>query len=191
MWLGLNCAKLPFKAVCDKFGVDENTRSFLGHAVALYSDDGYLDKPAIEVIERVVLYRNSFFNLQGGSPYLYPRHGLSELPQGFARQGAVYGATTMLRAPYKEVVYTDGVATGIKLKVNESEDFEVKCKYILGDPSYFPDKVQEVGKVLRVVCILDQAIPNTNNAHSAQIIIPQKESGRSHGIYLFVYIQLF
>jgi len=181
---GLNCAKLPFKAVCDKFGVDENTRSFLGHAVALYSDDGYLDKPATEVIERVVLYRNSFFNLQGGSPYLYPRHGLSELPQGFARQGAVYGATTMLRAPYKEVVYTDGVATGIKLKINETEDFEVKCKYILGDPSYFPDKVKEVGKVLRVVCILDQAIPNTNNAHSAQIIIPQKESGRSHDIYV-------
>ena len=180
----MDCSKVPFKAVCQYFGVDENTISFIGHAVALYTDDSFLNKTANEVMDRVLLYNSSLHNLSGGSPYLYPRYGLSELPQGFARQGAVYGATTMLRAPFKEICYDGGVATGIKLTINEGEELEVKCKYLLGDPSYFPDKVTETGKVLRMVCILDQPIPNTNNSHSAQIIIPQKESGRSHDIYI-------
>lgn len=180
---GLDCSKIPFKAVCAKFGVDENTQSFVGHAVALYSDDSFLQTRASEVIERIMLYRNSFYNLGGGSPYLYPRYGLSELPQGFARQGAVYGATTMLRAPLKNICYEDNKTTGVNLTVDGKDHF-VKCKYILGDPSYFPEKVKESGKVLRMVCILDHPIPNTNNSHSAQIIIPQKESGRSHDIYI-------
>jgi Rab GDP dissociation inhibitor len=184
---GLDCSKVPFRAVCEKFGVDENTKSFLGHAVALYTDDSFMDKRACEVMDRISLYHNSISNLSGGSPYLYPRHGLSELPQGFARQGAVYGATTMLRAPLKEICYDGDVVSGIKLKVNEEEEFEVKCKYVLGDPSYFPEKVQEVGKVCRIVCVLDHAIPNTDNAHSVQIIIPQKESRRSHDIYIVCF----
>merc|ERR1711862_694838 len=138
-------------------------------------------------MDRILLYHSSITNLNGGSPYLYPRHGLSELPQGFARQGAVYGATTMLRAPLKEICYDGETVTGIKLKVSEDEDFEVKCKYVLADPSYFPDKVKETGKVCRVICLLDAAIPNTDNAHSVQIIIPQKESRRSHDIYIVCF----
>merc|ERR1712137_1379399 len=182
---GLDCTKVPFKAVCAKFGVDDNTKSFLGHAGALYTDDSFLDKRASDVMDRIKLYHSSISNLRGGSPYLYPRYGLSELPQGFARQGAVYGATTMLRAPLKEIIYDEsGAAQGIKLKISDTEDHEVKCKYILGDPSYFPEKVAEAGKVMRMVCVLNAPIPNTNNAHSVQIIIPQKESGRSHDIYI-------
>lgn len=178
----MDCSKVKFSAVCAKFSVDDNTKSFLGHAVALYTDDSFLDKRASEVMERLSLYHSSISNLNGGSPYLYPRHGLSELPQGFARTGAVHGATTMLRAPLKEICFDEsGAVSGVKLQVNDSEEFTVKCKYVLGDPSYFPDKVQEVGKVLRMVCMLDHAIPNTDNAHSVQIIIPQKETNLSHG----------
>jgi len=182
---GLDCSKVSFKTVCTKYGVDEDTTTFLGHAVALYTDDTFLEKPAHEVMDRILLYNNSLANLNGGSPYLYPRYGLSELPQGFARQGAVYGATTMLRAPLKEIIYdSNGAAQGIKLKISDTEDYEVKCKYILGEPSYFPEKVKEIGQVMRMVCVLNAPIPNTNNSHSAQIIIPQKESGRSHDIYI-------
>jgi len=182
---GINCAKLPFRAVYDKFGVDDNTRSFVGHAVALFTDDKYMDdRPAIKVMEQIMLYRNSFFNLGGGSPYLYPRHGLSELPQGFARQGAVYGATTMLRAPFQEVIYDGEIAKGVRLSLGEGGHHDVQCKYLIGDPSYFQQKVKAVGKVLRMTCISNHAIPLTDNAHSAQVIIPQRESGRSHDIYI-------
>lgn len=181
---GINCAKLPMRAVYDKFGVDENTRSFVGHAVALFTDDNYVDdRPAIKVMEKILLYRNSFYNLGGGSPYLYPRHGLSELPQAFARQGAVYGATTMLRAPLQEVLWENGIATGVRLAI-DGNAHDVKCKYVIGDPSYFPDRVRTVGKVLRMICIMDHPIPNTENAHSAQVIIAQKDAARSHDIYI-------
>lgn len=48
------------------------------------------------------------------SPYLYPRYGLGELPQAFARLSAVYGGTYMLNQPAVEVLYENGVAVGIK-----------------------------------------------------------------------------
>jgi len=221
---GLDCTKLPFKAVCAKYGVDEDTTTFLGHAVALYTDESFLEKPAHEVMDRILLYNSSLANLNGGSPYLYPRYGLSELPQGFAHEvmdrillynsslANLNGGSPYLYPRYglselpqgfahevmdrillynsslanlKEILYDEsGAAQGIKLKISDTEDHEVKCKYILGDPSYFPEKVAEAGKVMRMVCVLNAPIPNTNNAHSVQIIIPQKESGRSHDIYI-------
>ena len=36
-----------------KFGLDENTVDFIGHALALYRDDAYLDQPALEFVKRV------------------------------------------------------------------------------------------------------------------------------------------
>ena len=43
----------------------------------------------------------------GKSPYIYPLHGLGELPQSFARLSAIYGGTYMLEKPIDEIV-TDG-----------------------------------------------------------------------------------
>lgn len=61
-----------------------------GHALALYTDDSYLDKPAEETVLRIQLYANSLLRYSK-SPYLYPLYGLGELPQAFARLSAVYG----------------------------------------------------------------------------------------------------
>jgi Rab GDP dissociation inhibitor len=36
-----------------KFGLEENTIDFIGHAVAMQRDDGYLQRPAIEAILKV------------------------------------------------------------------------------------------------------------------------------------------
>jgi Rab GDP dissociation inhibitor len=60
----------------------------------------------------------------------------------------------------------------------------VKAKFVIGDPSYFPDKVKKTGQVVSCICILSHPIPNTNNAESAQIIIPQKECKRKNDIYI-------
>ena len=51
---------------------------------------------------------------------------------------------------------------------------------VVGDPSYFPDKVRRTSKVVRAMCLLSHPIPNTNNAPSAQIILPQRQVGQSH-----------
>src|SRR5690606_40568807 len=81
-----------------KFGVQPNTIDFLGHAVACYFDGSYLDRQAIELIERIKLYGDSLA-IYGQSPYVYPLYGLGELPQVFARLCAVYGGTYMLNKP--------------------------------------------------------------------------------------------
>lgn len=50
-----------------------------------------------------------------------------------------------------------------------------KCSQVFCDPSYVPDRVKKVSKVIRCICLLDHPIPNTNDALSTQIIIPQKQ----------------
>ena len=49
----------------------------------------------------------------------------------------------MLNKPFEGVVMgDDGKVAGVK-----SEGETVKCKMVVADPSYFPDKCKEVGKV--------------------------------------------
>lgn len=59
-----------------------------------------------------------------------------------------------------------------------------KCKQVYCDPSYVSDKVTKVGQVVRCICLLDHPIPDTKDALSTQIIIPQKQVGRKSDIYV-------
>jgi Rab GDP dissociation inhibitor len=45
-------------------------------------------------------------------------------------------------------------------------------------------KVRPTGKVVRAICVLNHPIPNTDNSPSCQIIIPQRQTGRQHDIYV-------
>lgn len=130
----------------------------------------------MDLINRVKLYSESLVRY-GKSPYLYPLYGLGELPQGFARLSAIYGGTYMLDKPVDEIVFENGKAVGVR-----SGNEVARCKQIYCDPSYVLDRVEKVGQVVRCVCILNHPIPNTNNALSCQIIIPQKQVGRKSGI---------
>ena len=49
----INC---PFKDLIDKFGLEENTIDFIGHAVALYSNNSYLEDTAIKTIKKLKFY---------------------------------------------------------------------------------------------------------------------------------------
>ncbi|KAK4727196.1 hypothetical protein R3W88_032113 [Solanum pinnatisectum] len=143
-----------------KYGLDDNTVDFIGHALALHRDDRYLDKPALDTVKRMKLYAESLARFQGGSPYIYPLYGLGELPQvEFDEEGKVCGVT--------------------------SEGETAKCKKVVCDPSYLTNKVRKVGKVARAIAIMSHPIPNTNDSHSVQIILPQKQLGRKSDLYLF------
>ncbi|MBA0698150.1 hypothetical protein Goari_021655, partial [Gossypium aridum] len=164
-----------------KYGLEDDTIDFIGHALALYSSDNYLDQPALDFVKRMKLYAESLARFQGGSPYIYPLYGLGELPQAFARLSAVYGGTYMLNKPECKIEYgDDGKVIGVT-SVGET----AKCKKVVCDPSYLPDKVKKVGKVARAVCIMSHPIPDTNDSHSAQVIVPQKQLGRKSDMYLF------
>lgn len=112
---------------------------FLGHAVALHSEDSYMRRPALESVLKIKLYYESMMRYEGlTSPYIYPLYGLGELPQAFARLSAVYGGTYMLARADAEVVFDPdtGRAVGVS-----SEGQTAHAKFVVGDPSYFPDKV--------------------------------------------------
>ncbi|KAH8804842.1 secretory pathway rab GDP dissociation inhibitor [Xylogone sp. PMI_703] len=190
---GLNMNTCTMKDVYDKFGLEPSTRDFIGHAMALYLTDSYIDEKgrAPETIERIRLYGNSV-SRYGKSPYIYPLYGLGELPQGFARLSAIYGGTYMLNTNIDEIEYDGGKAVAIKATMKERGEegdgmkFTTKTKKIIGDPSYFPGKVRVVGKVLRAICILNHPLAGTDNTDSCQLIIPQSQVGRKNDIYIAV-----
>jgi len=177
-WQGMDLSKTPMKKVFQTFELEPDTIDFVGHALALWRDDDYLDQPALETVKRSALYAESLARYLK-SPYIYPLYGLGELPQGFARLSAIYGGTYMLNKPVEEIVYENGVCVGVK-----SEGEIAKCKFVIGDPSYFPNKTKKTGQVVRCICILSHPIPETNDSESCQIIIPQKQVGRKSDIYV-------
>jgi len=177
-WQGLDLNKQTTSEVFRYFGLSDDTIDFIGHALALHATDTYLNQPARETIDRIRLYCDSLARYQK-SPYIYPLYGLGELPQAFARLSAIYGGTYMLNKPFEGLVIEGGKVVGVK-----SEGEVARCKLVIGDPSYFPQKVKQVGQVIRTICIMDHPIPNTNNSESCQVIIPQKQVSRQHDIYI-------
>jgi len=176
---GWDLNKVTAKQVFAEFGLSAETIDFVGHAMALHNNDAYIEQPAFETLNRIRLYGESVLRY-GNSPYIYPLYGLGEMPQGFARLSAIYGGTYMLNKPVEEIIYNaEGVVTGVK-----SEGEVAKCKFVVGDPSYFPSKVTKVGQVASLICVLSHPIPGTNDAESCQIIIPQKEAKRKYDIYV-------
>ena len=183
----INLDVTPMKDVYTKFGLEAGTQDFIGHAMALYSEDSYLQRPARETYERIMLYTSSMAKY-GKSPYIYPLYGLGELPQGFARLSAIYGGTYMLDKPIDEIVKDEnGKFTGVR-----SGEEVVKADLVIGDPSYFmtfktkegEEKVFEEAKVVRAICFLKHPIPGTDDSDSVQLVIPQKQINRKNDIYI-------
>ncbi|XP_022186474.1 rab GDP dissociation inhibitor alpha [Nilaparvata lugens] len=177
-WKDFDPRKNSCLKMYEKFGLEKSTQGFTSHALALYRDDVHLEEPAYQTIQRIKLYSESLARY-GKSPYLYPMYGLGELPQGFARLSAIFGGTYMLDKPVDEIVMEDGKAVGVR-----SGEEIAKCKQVYCDPSYVPDRVKKMGKVIRCICLMDHPIPNTNDAMSTQIIIPQKQVNRQSDIYV-------
>merc|ERR1712003_81962 len=67
-----------------------------------------------------------------------------------------------------------------------------KCGMVICDPSYAePTKVSIQSKIIRVICILGEPIPNTytkehNPARPVQIILPQSAMKRRNDVYIMM-----
>lgn len=58
------------------------------------------------------------------------------------RLSAIYGGTYMLDKPVDELVMEDGKVVGVK-----SQGQIAKCKMVICDPSYAPERCKKVGQV--------------------------------------------
>jgi Rab GDP dissociation inhibitor len=186
---GLDPKRHTMEQVYQKFGLQEGTIDFIGHAVALQTNDDYLKKACGPAIQGMKLYVDSLLQI-GGSPFIYPLYGLGGLPEGFSRLAAINRGTYMLHKPVDNFVYDDqGKVVGV------SAGGEVaKCKMVICDPSYAPqDKSKPTKKIIRSICILGAPIPETKSkdgapALSCQIIMPQKQfkPPRKNDVYIMM-----
>jgi Rab GDP dissociation inhibitor len=166
--------------------LEENTIDFIGHAVALYADESFVNLPAIDVIRKIQLYMDSM-GRYGNSPFIYPVYGLGGIPEGFSRISAVNGGTFMLNTDISEILFEDGKVIGVK-----GADGIAHCSTVVCDPTYalkcgLKDRVRFVEKVIRCICILDHPIKGTENIPSVQIIIPQMQIKRKNGKFWFIF----
>ncbi|CAK9114066.1 unnamed protein product [Durusdinium trenchii] len=173
--------------VYQKFGLQESTIDFIGHAVALWPNDNYLNGPCGPTIQKCRLYLQSVLQY-GGSPFIYPIYGLGGLPEGFSRLAAIHRGTYMLNKSVDGFVYDEqGRVCGVR-----SGDEVAKCKMVICDPSYAePTRTEVRGQVIRAICILGAPIPETKNqegkpALSCQIILPQKQLKRKNDVYVMM-----
>lgn len=169
----------PAKDMLAKYELEENTIDFIGHAVALYTNDNFLKAPAIHLIRKIQLYMDSMG--KNPSPFIYPIFGLGGIPEGFSRISAVNGGTFMLNTDINEVLFENGKVVGVK-----GPEGVAKCNTLICDPTYankcgLKDRIKFVEKIIRIICILDHPIPGTENLPSVQIILPQRQLGRKNG----------
>ena len=166
---------MTFKQLTEDFGLQDNTLDFLGHSIALYTDNSYVKRPALDVIRKLQLYMDSIGRF-GDSPFIYPVYGLSGIPESFSRKSAVYGGTYMLNVDLKKIETEDGKhkITGVW----EGEESYCYAKKIIAHPSYMEklgmmDRIKKTSVTVRVICILDHKIKGTDNNNAVQIILPQ------------------
>ena len=185
-WKGVDLKALSMRELYQQYGLEEATIDFLGHAVALYTDDRYLDEPAFPCVAKMVLYWDSVGRFGGNSPFLYPLYGLGGLPEAFSRLCSLHGGTFMLDTPVDEILFgEDGKVTGIR-----SGDLTAEAPLVICGPSYTsPERRQATGKAIRAICLLDHPIPNTKSAQSIQIILPAKQLKKKTDTYITMVSQ--
>jgi Rab GDP dissociation inhibitor len=168
----------PFKDLIKKFGLETNTVDFIGHAVALYTNDDFIENSSLETIDRIKLYMSSI-GKYGDSPFIYPIWGLSGIAEGFSRLCALHGGTYMLNRDIDDILYDEsGKFVGIK-----SQGEVAYGKVLVTEPSYVVkyNKVKSKGKIIRCICIMDHPVAKTKDLPSCQIILPQRQIGRNNG----------
>jgi len=173
----------PFNKIVKYFGLEVNTTDFIGHAVALNTNDDFLDQSSMTTINNIRTYMSSV-GRYGDSPFIYPVYGLSGLAEGFSRMCALYNGTYMLNRDCDEILYDkEGKFRGIK-----SQGEEAYGKLLIGDPTYIfkqdKKKVKQIGRIIRCICILDHPVKDTKDLASTQIILPQRQIKRKNDIFI-------
>ncbi|OAG31469.1 Rab GDP dissociation inhibitor [Nematocida sp. ERTm5] len=167
------------------YGISHSLRSIIGHGIALYTSDEYLKSEPSEFIHRLTTYFRSVARINGektggNSPFLYPKYGISEISQGFARLSAVKGGVTRMGTEILKMDMKNG-AHILDIKTEGQKD-TVYTKFIIANDQYYatvPDVNTKKVYTLRGVYIL-KALPNSRSKQ-AMLVLPGHP-----GIFLLV-----
>jgi len=185
-WNKMDLKQMKFGELMKKFDLEDNTIDFIGHAVALYTNDDYINKTAIDTMHRIKLYFDSYGRF-GPSPFIYPIYGLAGIPEGFSRKCAVHGGTYMLNQNIQGVILDDDK----KVKGVQDGEKVAFAPKVICHPRYMidsgrKDKIKITGRVIRAICIINKPIDKTSETKSCQIIIPQRQTGRKSDIFIML-----
>jgi Rab GDP dissociation inhibitor len=174
--------------------------------MALQRDESYKSECAAPTMAACKVYVDSLATMLQStpsfrSPYLYPQYGLSGLPEGFARACAVNGGAFCLNAGDLELVFEDGSSEsadpGVKIAGVKTQNCRMfgagapaacEAPIVIGNPTFFPSSMRKATgeRIVRSIFILSKPVPDTDNASSTMIILPQKWFGRKSDIYITV-----
>ena len=178
---------LPFNDVVQQFGLELNTIDFIGHAVALYSNNSFYHDKTKSVIKKINFYLNCLEsknkNIYYTTPFIYPIWGLQKIYKNYERQFYLSDFQYEKNCDVEDILYDeDNKFKGIKTS---------KGKYIYGsilisEPSYMTkfNKVEEKNRVIRRICLMNHPIPDIGECDSCQIIIPQTQTGKKNDIFI-------
>jgi Rab GDP dissociation inhibitor len=161
---------------------------FCGHALALHTDDSYLDRNCVETILNIKLYANSLARW-GSSPFIYPQWGLGTMSEAFSRLCAINGGLQMLEKKVAGISYNDdGKVNGVVLDEGEQGKITIKAKRVLADPTFIheckPERVKQTGAIIHSIVFMQTPVPNTKNSSAVQLVIPASQLGRKNDIYV-------
>jgi Rab GDP dissociation inhibitor len=181
---GLDINTCHFKVLLEKFGLAEKTKDLLGHAMALYGTDEYLNKSSVDTIERIKHYLDSAGRF-GSTPFIYPVFGLGGILQSAVNKSTAFDAKCEFGQKIVSIDYgPDGKVSGVTTAKKKYLANIIICNPQVALALELKGKAREIARVVRCVCILDHTISGTNEASSASIILPLKVTGRRGDIYI-------
>ena len=184
--IGINI-NTSFKDLIDQYGLEFNTIDFIGHAIALFSNNNFIEDKAINTIKKMKFYFNclepksktQFFT----SPYIYPIWGLQKIYKNYDRQICLYDSKYINDCNVEEILYDENNKfKGIKTTKGEY----IYGSILISEPTYMIkfNKVKNTNKIIRRICLLNHPIPDIGECDSCQIIIPQSQTGKKNDIFI-------
>jgi RAB protein geranylgeranyltransferase component A len=112
---GTNASQLTARAVFKKFKLDVTTQLMIGHCMAGYATDAYLDEVFLPTLIRVQEYLRSAAELKEPSTLISPILGSKGLIEGIVRKALGTGVQFLLREEFEDLVFSDtGAVLGIR-----------------------------------------------------------------------------
>lgn len=86
------------------YSINDDTAQIICHAIALFTDDSFLDMCPKIIFDRIKLYIDSItMSNTEISAFIYPLYGVSDICQAFVRKAAVASATIRLRCAVSKI----------------------------------------------------------------------------------------